>query len=152
MEKLQLKKDILEAGRAKMESVVNDFQERVNEIKAVTIGDDMQETASQSESRKDSDIEYLDTLATQLDFAQKELETLNLVDVNKAHNKVEFGSVVVTDKRNLFVSTGIEEFAVGDKKYFGLSAQAPLFKNMAGCKVGDQVSFNGIEYKVLEVF
>ena len=152
MEKLQLKKDILEAGRAKMQSVVNDFQERVNEIKAVTIGDDMQETASQSESRKDSDIEYLDTLATQLDFAMKEVETLNLVDVNTKHTEVEFGSVVVTDKRNLFVSTGIEEFEVKGEKYFGLSAQAPLFKNMTGSKQGDKVSFNGIEYTILEVF
>ncbi|MAZ36042.1 MAG: hypothetical protein CL842_01140 [Crocinitomicaceae bacterium] len=151
MEKLQLKKDILEAGKAKMEGVVNDFQERVNELKAAA-GNDMQEIASQSESRTGSDIEFMDSLATQLDFAINELETLNRVDINTKHNKVEFGSVVVTDKRNLFVSTGIEEFEVGDKKYFGLSAQAPLYKNMAGCSQGDKVSFNGIEYKVLEVF
>jgi len=152
MEKLQLKKNILEAGKTKMESVVNDFQERVNELKPTSSGNDMQETASQSESRKGSDIELLNTLATQLDFAMKELETLNMVDVNTQHTEVEFGSVVVTDKRNLFVSTGIEEFEVGDKKYFGLSAQAPLFKNMVGCKEGDKVSFNGINYTVLEVF
>ena len=152
MEKLQLKKDILEAGKAKIEGIVNDFQERVNELKATFSGNDMQETASQSESRQGSDIELMDSLATHLDFAEKELETLNLIDVNTKHDKVEFGSVVITDKRNLFVSTGIEEFDAGDTKYFGLSAQAPLFKNMAGCEVGDKVSFNGIEYKVLEVF
>lgn len=152
MEKLQLKQVILEAGKAQMQSVVDDFQERINELKAVTVGNDMQETASQSEGRKNSDLEVMDGLITQLEFATKERETLNLIDANQLHNEVEFGSVVVTDKRKLFVSTGIEEFEVGAEKYFGLSAQAPLFKNMAGCKVGDEVSFNGINYKVLDVF
>lgn len=105
MDKLKLKKEILEAGKAKIEGIVNDFQERVNELKATSSGNDMQETASQSESRQGSDIELMDSLATHLDFAEKELETLNLIDVNTKHDKVEFGSVVITDKRNLFVST-----------------------------------------------
>ena len=105
MDKLKLKKEILEAGKAKIEGIVNDFQERVNELKATSSGNDMQETASQSESRQGSDIELMDSLATHLDFAGKELETLNLIDVNTKHDKVEFGSVVITDKRNLFVST-----------------------------------------------
>lgn len=152
MERKQLKQAILAAGKAKMQTVVDDFQERINELKAVTVGDEMQESPSQSESRKDADIELLDTLSTQLDFASKELETLDLIDVNKPHSEVEFGSVVVTDKRKLFVSTGIEEFEVGSEKYFGLSAQAPLFKNMAGCKAGDAISFNGINYRILGVF
>lgn len=152
MSKLNLKAEILEAGKAQMQSVVNDFEERVNELKAVTIGNDSTETASQTEARKDADLEMLDNLVSQLDFAQKELDTLKLIDVNSEHTEVEFGSVVITDKRKLFVSTGIEEFEVGAEKYFGLSAQAPLFKNMAGCKPGDEVSFNGINYQILEVF
>ncbi len=152
MDKLSLKKEILEAGKAKMRTVINDFQERIDELKAVTIGDDFQETASQSESRKDSDIELLDTLATQMDFAQAELETLNLIDPALAHSKIEFGSVVVTDKRTFFVSTGIEEFDVQGNAYFGISTQAPLYKGLVNKETGDKVAFNGIEYNIQDVF
>ncbi len=152
MKKLQLKKEILKAGKAKMKSVVIDFQNRIDELKATTDGKELAETDSQSESRTDADIEFMDTLVPQFEFARKELETLDRVDVNREHSVVEFGSVVITNQRNLFVSTGIEEFMVGSTAYFGLSAQAPLFKNMAGSKKGDEISFNGVNYKVLDVF
>ena len=152
MEKGKLKREILEAGKIKIGVTISDFQERINELKAVTVGNDLQEIASQSEFRKDADIELLDSLVVHLDFAKKELETINLIDPSAEHHKVEFGSVVVTDKRKLFVSTGMEEVSVNNENYFGLSAQAPLYKNMAGCVVGDQVSFNGISYKILDIF
>ena len=52
----------------------------------------------------------------------------------------------------LNVSTGIENFNVNGTEYFGLSTQAPLYKNMAGCKAGDKVSFHGIEYSISEIY
>ncbi|MGB0402501.1 MAG: hypothetical protein ACPGEG_00300 [Salibacteraceae bacterium] len=152
MNKLEEKKVILEAGRKKMAQVVNDFQERINELKTATGGNDSGETASQSESRVGSDLELLDSLMGQLDFATLELQELDKIDAEKVHSEVDFGSVVITDKRNLFVSTGIEEFQAGKMSVFGLSTKAPLYKNMAGCKPGETVSFNGIEYKIQSVF
>jgi hypothetical protein len=152
MNKLDEKKKILEEGKRKMAQVVHDFQERINELKTATIGSDSNETASQSESRVGSDLELLDSLVHQLDFATLELQELDKIALTKTHTEVDFGSVVITDKRNLFISTGIEEYKAGEMTIFGLSTRAPLYKNMAGCKPGESVSFNGINYRIEDVF
>ena len=152
MSTTEQKKKILAAGLAKMEEVVSDFQSRVDELKTETTEGASEESASQTEARKDADLEMLENLNNQLSFARQELDTLRSIDPKLTHEKVEFGSVVITDKRNLFVSTGIEDFSCDGKDYFGLSTQAPLFKNMAGSAAGDKVSFHGIEYQIQEVF
>ena len=152
MSKLELKQQIIDAGVEKMNSIIGDFKERIGDLRTDAINDSLEESPSQSESRRDGEIELMDTLADQLDFAEKELDTLKRIKADTEHSEVDFGSVVVTDKRNLFVSTGIEDFEVDGEKYFGLSTQAPLYKNMAGLKSGDSLSFNGIEYRINEVF
>lgn len=146
------KEAILKEGIRKLDEVIFDFQERIGELKEVARGSDLTESASQTESRKDADLELLESLQIQLEFAQKEMAILKKINPNKVHDSVDFGAVVITNKRNLFVSTGIEEFQVGDTTYFGLSTKAPLYKNMAGSKVGDSISFNGIEYTINDLF
>lgn len=152
MSKQELKRQILESGKAKMQGVVNDFQDRVNDLKAVTVGEENSETASQSEARVGGDMELIGTLTSQLDFAIMELDTLTRINPDESHDRVDFGAVVITDKRNLFVSTGIEEFECNGETYFGLSTKAPLYKNMAGSVVGDEISFHGINYTIKEIF
>ncbi|MCB0481547.1 MAG: hypothetical protein KDC83_08945 [Flavobacteriales bacterium] len=148
----ELKSKIVAAGMTKIKNVINDFEERITELKAVTLTDQTAESASQTESRRDSDLEMLDNLYGQLEFARQEERTLQLIDPRSVKNFVDFGAVVLTDKRNLFVSTGIEEFEVDGIPYFGLSTKAPLYKNMAGFTVGEKVSFHGIEYLIKEIF
>jgi transcription elongation GreA/GreB family factor len=152
MNKLELKQAVIDAGTDKMKSIIADFEERVKDLREDAIDESQEESASQSESRRDGELELLDTMVDQLNFAEREMETLKQIKADKIHNEVDFGSVVITDKRNLFVSTGIEEFEAKGKKYFGLSTKAPLYKNMAGLKAGESLSFNGIEYKIQEVF
>jgi transcription elongation GreA/GreB family factor len=152
MNKLELKRDIIVAGKQKLETVINDFKERIAELKADALDETQEESASQSESRQDGELELMDSLIAQLDFAEREMEVLNQIKVDAEHKEVDFGSVVITDKRNLFISTGIEDFKANETAYFGLSTQAPLYKNMAGLKAGDSLSFNGINYSIKEVY
>ena len=153
MSRTDLKNKIHERGSQNVRIVVNDFQERIDDLKAVTINNDDAESASQSEARRDSDIELMDTLADQLDFSVKELETMKSMDLNGAdHDKVTFGSVVHTDNRNFFIGVSIDNFEVEGRDYVGISPRAPLYKELEGSKVGDKVTFNGMSYKVEEVF
>lgn len=152
MKTQEKKAQILSAGEQKLQGVIADFEERIGELKKITTSENMEESASQSEARRDGDIEMMQTLMHQLDFAKMELETLKRINPDETHDKVDFGAVVITDKRRLFVSTGIENFEVNKEDYFGLSTQAPLYKNMAGCKKGDKIAFHGIEYQIEEIF
>ena len=148
----ELRKQIIEGAKDRLTHVADDFRERVNELKSVTIGDDKGDMASQTESRRDADLEMLDTYVGQLDFVEEELQILSRIDPDQGHEKVEFGAVVICDKRNFLISIGIEDFTVGNKTYMGLSTQAPLYKNMSGCQVGDKVVFHGMEYQIEEIF
>lgn len=137
----------------KARTVVNDFKERIDDLKAVTVNNDNAESASQSEARRDSDIELMSTLADQLDFATRELETLQGMTLNgEDHSAVTFSSVVHTDQRNFFVGVSIDNFDIDGKEYWGISPRAPLYKVLEGAKAGDQISFNGVNYKINEVF
>ena len=149
----ELKNKIHERGKEKVRHVVNDFSERINDLKAVTVNNDNAESASQSEARRDSDIELMDTLADQLDFSTRELETLEGMELNgSTHELVTFGSVVHTDRKNFFVGVSIDDYEVEGKEYFGISPRAPLYGVLEGAKAGDRVSFNGVDYKIEEVF
>lgn len=153
MSTLELKNKIHEHGKEKVRHVVNDFTERINDLKAVTVDNDNAESASQSEARRDSDIELMDTLADQLDFSTRELETIEGMEMNgSTHDQVTFGSVVHTDKKNFFVGVSIDDYEVEGTEYFGISPRAPLYGVLEGSKAGDQVSFNGVNYKIEKVF
>ena len=145
MSTLSIKQNIWKAAHKKLEGVVADFETRVAELKTEAVEVELSESASQSDGRRASEFELLDSLTSQLEFAKNELNVLDTLHPEKIHEVVEHGAVVITDKRKLFVSTGVEEFTADGEAYFGLSKEAPLYKNMAGCKAGDKVSFNGIE-------
>lgn len=137
----------------KAQTVVSDFQERINDLKAVTVNDESAESASQSEARRDSDIELMSTLADQLDFATREVETLQGMELDgDEHTAVTFGSVVHTDQRNFLVGISIDNFEVDGKEYWGISPRAPLYKVLEGATAGSSISFNGVDYKVQQVF
>lgn len=152
MGKLEDKCAILAAAKERMHQIVMDFETEVTELKSATINEKHMESASQTETTKNGDFEVLDSLIQQHEFAKKELEVLDTIECSKAHKVIEFGSIVITDKLNLFVSTGVEAFDVNGTAFFGLSTQAPLYPILAGRKANEQVDFNGINYQIKAVY
>lgn len=152
MEKMKFKKLILEAGKQKQQSIIDDFKRSIKVRQQSAVEVDELGLLDQLESNKEISMEYIDKLAGQLDFVNEEMETLNRIGIKEPHDHVAFGSVVVTDKRTFFVSVSLEEFKADGRDLFGLSTQAPLFKQMENKKMGDSFSYKDIEYKILEIF
>jgi len=153
MNKLNFKKQILEEGRKKHNSVIYDFNARMQELlKNVSkINADKYDLQQQSLSAEAS--RKLLRLSEQFQFAEKELQIINNIRIDKTlQQRVGPGSVVVTDKKTFFVSASIEKFYVEGKEIFGLSLESPLYKQMQGKKKGDDFTCRGDHYHIKDTF
>ena len=146
-----LKKSVLEAARARLEANAEKLRERINDLQAVTIGDDNAESASQTESTHGSDVELMNSLSEQLEHLKQDIDRLEAIDPSQKLETVQYGTVVRTDKKDLLVAASIEEFNAGEQRYLGVTPKAPLIQTMLGKKAGDTVHSNNMTYKILEV-
>lgn len=152
MDLTSLKKSVLEAARTRLRTNAQDLRERINDLQAVTIGDDNAESASQTESTHGSDVELMNSLAEQLEHLQHDIDRLEEIDPSARPTAIQYGAVVLTDKRNFLIATSVEEFEVNGTAYLGVTPKAPLIQAMLGRKNGDEVTFNNITYQIKEVF
>ncbi|MBZ0242665.1 MAG: hypothetical protein K8F24_05580 [Bacteroidales bacterium] len=124
--------------------------------------EDAQEEANEYGNPKDQydgfrnqQIQRKDMFARQLSKAISNLDVLNRIDLEKKHDVVGYGALVITDKAIFFVAIGIgitkfkdedvdEDVAV-------ISMLVPLFHAMKEKRVGDVFSFNKQEYKILDI-
>lgn len=151
MDKATTKQAVLAAAKRKLEEHMAEYKERINELRAETVENDLPESASQTEGRRDANIELMNSIGEQYEEVQRELDTLAQVDGEPCAD-VRFGAVVHTNLRNLLIATSVDEFKAAGRSYLGLSAQAPLFLTMKGKKVGDILSYNDMTYTIEDIF
>lgn len=151
MERTTTKAIVLRAAIDHLRGMESELRERIDELKAVTFGDDNAESASQTESLHGSDVEVMNGLGQQIEQIHRDIALLEGIDPAERHEAVRFGSLVRTDRRDLLISTGIEEFKAGGRSYLGLSARAPLFQQLLGKRKGDEVKFNNVTYRIEDV-
>lgn len=151
MDSIATKKAVLKAARTRLENTATELKARINELKAVTIGDDNAESASQTESTRGSDVDLMNSLGMQLDHVLQDIDRLAIVSPDARMESVQFGAVVHTEKRNLLVGFSLEEFDAGGRRYLGVTPKAPLVQALYGRKAGEAATVNGVEYRIAEV-
>lgn len=149
--KKNISKDlILKACITKQEELVNNFESKVNELKAEASS--QRQSASQSEDRTAGDVELLDTLQRELTFVQMEMGYLKSLDPEITNTKVEPGAVVVTNQRTFFIAVSSEKIEIDGQEIFGISTNAPIYSTMTGLTKADEFEFNGISYTIQTVY
>ena len=73
------------------------------------------------------------------------------IDLQKNYNKIEYGSLVLTESGNYFMSTGLGKISLGNKKYFAISFASPMGKLLHNKKAGDKFIFMGKEIVISDV-
>jgi transcription elongation GreA/GreB family factor len=152
MDHTALKRSVLKAARTRLEATAAEIKDRINDLKAVTIGDENAESASQTESTHGSDVELMNSLGEQYEVVLRDLDLLGQIDPAVKQDSVQYGAVVHTDQRNFLIAASLEEFNAGGRTYLGVSTKAPLIQALLGRKVGDRITFNGVTYGIQEVF
>lgn len=148
----QLKEKLLKECIRKQLLLIQDFNNRLNDLKETERNfNDEELDGGQLAQKVQADTEVL-ILNSQLEFAEKELNILNsLINQVKNCSQVEKGSLVVTDKARFLVCVSIEQFNVDGIDYIGLSTESPIFNSMKGLKKGDAFSFKNQTYLIQEV-
>ena len=153
MNKIEKKRKILEAGIAKHQSVIADFQHSILELKESEVLVNEDERDYQQSSIAEGINDQIARLEVELEFAQDELERLYRIKNEMCvMDCVALGSVVETNKITFFVSASIERFEVDESVIFGLSTASPLFVEMAGKRVGESFSHKGEVYKIIDIY
>jgi len=101
-------------------------------------------------SQQNQNFESADNLSKRIARAKQTIDSfLNLPVAGL--QKVEPGALVLTDSLNFYIGISTKQFQYEKKAYFGLNTDAPVYKALGGAKPGDDVVFNGQEYKILEI-
>lgn len=103
------------------------------------------------QSHLNASAEVSEKLDAQVQLHQDNIERLNQLDF-KPSTTVVAGSVVQMDGNHLVISTSIGPFDFDNKKFIGVSVDAPLYKPMMGKKVGDEFSYNDVKFLIENIY
>ncbi len=93
-----------------------------------------------------------DNFAQQLSNSIFVKAQLDRIDPDQQFERAAFGSVVRTSAGNYFIAISAGRVMVEEERFFAISPQAPLAKEMIQKKAGDHIRFNEKDIRILEVF
>jgi flagellar biosynthesis component FlhA len=152
MDKLGLKKRILEESRSNQQLLRDDLRQSGQEKVESANHNEDDELTNRFESTREEVMDEISLVTPQADVAQVQLQLLERMEAETLHGQVKSGSVVLTDQQNLFVSTSLPLFEVEGKPYLGVSTDSPIYHAMKDKKKGDSFTLNGVAYHIKDVF
>ena len=93
-----------------------------------------------------------DMYAKQLSNALAGIRILQDLQKLPPFDTAEHGAVVVTDRQQFLLSIGAGKFMVGNRPFFAISAQTPIYAALRGKRVGDTIVFNGMGQTIREIY
>jgi transcription elongation GreA/GreB family factor len=87
----------------------------------------------------------------QLKKTEKLKSELLKINIQRKYTKVEFGSLVYTNKWNYFISIGIGKININKKEYVCISLASPIGKALYNKTENDTVSFNQSEIVISKI-
>lgn len=152
MDKYEIKETLLDEVEALIyqkiavfQKMMDDAQDSANNETKSSAGDKFETGRAMMHLERDKN-------AQQLSEARKLELFLSQIKSDKMFDRVAFGSVVQTDFGNYFISIAAGRILVDEKKYFAISPQAPLAKELMQKEKGDMITFNDKSIKILDVF
>ncbi|AYN01486.1 hypothetical protein [Chryseobacterium sp. 3008163] len=88
---------------------------------------------------------------------QRQLAALHDLRTNMARvlpastEKVQLGSLVITNKARFYISVSLGEFFFKGDRFYAISAESPMAKKMMGMQSGSSFTLNNIHQEIIEV-
>lgn len=93
----------------------------------------------------------LEKNSLQLNKAIQLKNELSQIDVHKKFNKAVFGSVVLTNRGNYFISVGLGKINIDNQTFYAISLASPFGKVLFNKMVGNEVSFQGKNFVITKI-
>jgi transcription elongation GreA/GreB family factor len=89
--------------------------------------------------------------ALQLNKYELQKNELLKIDMYKAPEKVELGSLVFTEENTYFISIGLGKIEIEDEAIYCISLISPIGKALQNKKAGEKIDFQGKEILVTKI-
>jgi hypothetical protein len=149
-EQIAFKKKVIEACKSHLKKAVAQLRNAMDD--AQTSADEGDQSKDQFDPYRNQMMNRREMFAQQLSRNVEQIDLLDRMDPQKISRKVEYGSIVITDKQKLFIAGGLGKVMVEDVEFFVMSPQVPFFAAIDGLKTGDAYSFRGQTGTIKEVF
>jgi hypothetical protein len=153
-EKYQLREKLLDACIAKQLLLIDNFKKRIEALtEPEGLGNEELYDSTDQSSNSQKVIE-INTLNELLEFAKAELELLEIIKNTQQmeRDRPSLGAVIDTNRGTFFISTSLEQCAVGGSTFIGISTKSPLYSAMEGKKKGDSFYYKGTQYKIKDIY
>jgi len=87
-------------------------------------------------------------LTNKLKEAMEQKAILDKLDASVVHKKVGLGSLVVTNKLTVYISSALPKIVIDGQNIFGISPQSPLGIHLMGKEPGHTFQLNSVEYSI----
>jgi len=88
---------------------------------------------------------------------QRQLAALNDLKTNMARvlpaatDRIQLGSLVITNKARFYISVSLGEFFFEGDRFYAISSESPMAKKMMGMQSGNAFTLNNIHQEIVEV-
>ncbi len=136
---------IIEERIAEFNKAMSNAQDAANNEEKSSAGDKYETSRAMNQLDKDM-------YAKQLFANKSELAALMLIDCNKIYLSAQAGCFIQCENYSFFIAAGLGKITYEKKNIFLLSPNAPLAKMLLKKKIGDFISFNNEEIKIINIF
>lgn len=145
------RKDILERIAEEQQKVVDNLQETVLRYRTASDLDeddtsDPDDYARQTEA-KDMQLRYEQMLS-----AAKQTLAFLKTDEEKFFEQAEEGSVVETANHFFFLGSNVPHFTFHGKEVYCITRDTPVYKNILGKSIGEQVEIGNQKVEIIHIF
>jgi hypothetical protein len=141
--KVELHEKMVSRLKSRIEQLLFDLEEKRQDI------NDQSKNSAGDKHEVGRAMAYIEIekLTQQLELNKKMLFELGEVD-QKASALIAKGSLIETNRGRFFASIAYGKIEHQGDTYFAASTSSPLISSMLGKRLGDLVSFNGVDYKI----
>ncbi len=93
----------------------------------------------------------LDKNETQLNNTLQLKKELAQLNTQQTYDRVAFGSLVITNQENYFISVGMGKLEVNGETYYAISMASPIGQVLKNQQIGNQISFQGRMITILDI-
>ena len=79
-------------------------------------------------------------------------KAISQIDVNTKYDKVQSGSLVITNQGNYFISISAGKLTLDDVEYFAISYSSPIGQLLFNKKEKDKVEFRGNKISIASIY
>lgn len=144
-----IKQQLHQACLAKLATKIEDLQKIIRSINDSKNNETKSSAGDKYETGRAMMQMEEDKITAQLELAQHQQSQLRQLPVDSEDTNIRLGSLATTNQRSYYLSVSLGKIVVEGETYFCISPAAPVGKLLMGKVVGDEISFNGREEKVL---